>query len=434
MNFHANNMNHFHQDIPLADAALVDDYIEYDQYDSRYVDEGYDSSNSTDDSDEDEDEEDECDDDACDYCQNRRRRFVDSYWNVRMAKLPDAVEHILQVTPHLMDRREVSRDIRKSLIRRYGCKNLIGGNDERATSGRSRRSMRISGTVIRGMAGIGKTNLAASVIADAKVLRYYRDGVVWLKFGAMQLDDTNDAHEHDDNEQNYHVHDDDDEDDEGSEQQRRQQQYDGKTPLKFTEYRRYLSEISRQLQLPIDDNIILSQSFPQPNILNDIYMNSSSSSNINHSNYAEYVNMNIAKKKMIYKLRHKRVLIVLDDVWRCKDPSWFDFWDENNVERSDYEDGKTHLLVTTRNRNIMPHDEEHLRIIRHSSTDTIDCYYGLIDVPKMNTNESIDLFLKSSQLVDMTDSDTSSIFGDESIRQLKRIVDYAGQRTNNTRL
>ena len=60
-------MNHFHQDISLADAALLDEYIEYDQYDSRYVDKGYDSSYSTDE-DDDDDEDDECVDDACDYC------------------------------------------------------------------------------------------------------------------------------------------------------------------------------------------------------------------------------------------------------------------------------------------------------------------------------------------------------------------------------
>ena len=154
---------------------------------------------------------------------------------------------------------------------------------------------------------------------------------------------------------------------------RRQQQHHGKTPLKFTEYRQYLAEISRQLQLPNDDNIILQSPLPQPNMLNDIRKNSSSSSYINRT---EYVNMNFAKKEMLYTLKHKRGLIVLDNVWRCKDP-WFDFWDENEG-KSDDEDEDIHLLVTTQNQNIMPH--------------CIDCCYGLIDVPKMNTNESITCF------------------------------------------
>ena len=200
----------------------------------------------------------------------------------------------------------------------------------------------MSGTVVRGMTGIGKTVLVASCIADADVLRYYSDGVAWLKFDCKPQRDnwsgirTNSRYITTNSADANNV-----------------------SPLKETSltlvnYIAYLDDLANQLHLYDNDEAFtsfissmqtLSCTKPSKNI------------------HTEYQKMIIAKNKMSYRLKNLRVIIVLDGIWWRNDPSWFDFsFLEYGIKCSN-----VHLLITTRNRNIVPYDHNDVIMFQATS-------------------------------------------------------------------
>ena len=144
---------------------------------------------------------------------------------------------------------------------------------------------RMSGTVVRGMTGVGKTVSVASCIADANILRYYSDGIVWLNLDnrsqnekgivdcstALNPDFENPLSE---------------------------------TSLTLADYRAYLHDLLCQLGLD-DDPMVLSSNLNLGQTTMDC--NCEVVRSIRH----EYQNMIIAKNEVHRRLKNRRVLIVL---------------------------------------------------------------------------------------------------------------------------
>jgi len=245
---------------------------------------------------------------------------------------------------------------------------------------------RVSGTVIRGMGGMGKTTLAAYCIADPRARRLFSGGIAWINQGQMYAERYSDKNSLKEN-------------------------------LSFSDYRMFLINIARQLELETDCFHRISE----PVHLGD------SADDEQFYKRIERKAMYTAKYCMCDLLSGRRVLIVLDDVWSQDDVPWFDFWFDENDDIQEYFDEtrmpsncqtRSHLLITTRNRNILPHN--------HEKAVSCDQYCAFVDLSALSFADAITLFLVSSNLFSSMEECERQIVSD-SLPILEQIVQRYGR-------
>jgi tetratricopeptide (TPR) repeat protein len=146
-----------------------------------------------------------------------------------------------------------------------------------------------------GVAGVGKTTLAAMVANHPDVRRFFRDGIAWV--------------------------------------------YIGPTELNYTRYVQCLQDLIGQLEVEEDEEPL----FPE-------LLHTPSESKTKRRRREEGF-MIFVRETMVEFLEKKNVLIVLDDVCFDPDLDWFDF---TPPEEPEEEEGSCVVMTTSRRRNLLP--------------------------------------------------------------------------------
>jgi tetratricopeptide (TPR) repeat protein len=147
-----------------------------------------------------------------------------------------------------------------------------------------------------GLAGVGKTTLAAMVADHEDVRRYFRDGIAWIHIGDQELD--------------------------------------------YSRYVQCLRDLVLQLNVPEEEEPL----FPE-------LLHTPGESKVRRRRREEGF-MIYVRETMIDFLQYRNILIILDGVYFEPDLDWFDFPTEPSPEGQP--DTSIVVLVTTRCRNLLP--------------------------------------------------------------------------------
>lgn len=148
-----------------------------------------------------------------------------------------------------------------------------------------------------GMAGVGKTTMAAMVANHPDVRRYFNDGIAWI-----------------------HI---------------------GNSILSYTRYSQCLQDLVSQLVIEKNEEPLFPELLHSPG-------ESLSKRRRREEGFMIYV-----RETMVEFLRYRNVLIILDDVCREEDIEWFDFT-PHSAATSDDPEGSCVVLITTRRRRLLP--------------------------------------------------------------------------------
>ena len=150
-----------------------------------------------------------------------------------------------------------------------------------------------------GVAGVGKTTIAAMVACHDDILRFYNDGIAWIYVGEIELN--------------------------------------------YNRYVQCLQDLLSQLEVDEDEEPL----FPE---LLHIPGESQTMRKRREEGFMIYL-----RETIVEFLRYRNVLIILDDVCFEPDLDWFDFAPAPPDDDEEIEDEGTYaILVTSRRRNLLP--------------------------------------------------------------------------------
>ena len=150
-----------------------------------------------------------------------------------------------------------------------------------------------------GVAGVGKTTLAAMVASHDDILRFYNDGIAWIYVGEIELN--------------------------------------------YNRYVQCLQDLLSQLEVDEDEEPLFPELLHVPG------------ESLTMRKRREEGFMIYLRETIVEFLRYRNVLIILDDVCFEPDLDWFDFAPAPPDDDEDLEDEGTYaILVTSRRRNLLP--------------------------------------------------------------------------------
>ncbi|KAL7564243.1 hypothetical protein ACA910_012270 [Epithemia clementina (nom. ined.)] len=163
-----------------------------------------------------------------------------------------------------------------------------------------------------GVAGVGKSTLAAMVATHPDVRRQFSDGIAWIYLGNRELN--------------------------------------------YARYVQCLKDVLTQLDLPdVENEPLFPELLPTPG------------EPISRSRRREEGFMMFVRESMANFLQDLNVLLILDDVWLDADLDWFDFGAPEEDNNGEPVEGGCFVLLTTRRRDLLPpHDTVEVDVLEEN--------------------------------------------------------------------